>query len=786
MGNAAIGLPGALIGKKSRLKALFVIAIVVMTMIPMLPAQPVAADSGPVDLSKFVCPDGFDAANATLDELQTNCTDAGIGFPFSLLPDGGVPTDVNTDNSGVANFGNVDPGTGTISEVAAENNGSRVFCSVYAQGGAPGSYSEYDAAGNVIGYNLADTEAIQCLWYNYSFAIDYSEIQLQKYVCPAGYEGDTATLQELDVDCTDPGVGFPFALLPDGEAPQEQQADGSGHITWTPITPGTGILSETAAENNASRVFCSTYDLSQLILANYQEYPAISNQIDYSVDAGFGLDCRWFNYGGVFPGDSTVNVFKRACPEGSWGDASLDELSVGCTDSQGGVPFAIDGEGFSQPASLTDDSGQISWQVPFGPYTVTETVPPGYGSARVACSYYPTAGGPGEFNELDAAGAAIELTIDDGFSVDCYWYNLPTELGTINITKYICAEGYAPAGSLDQLLLDCPTAYTGVSFTVKPAAADAIQGQTDGNGKLTFTDVPLGEGTLKEGVPSGISLVIAYCRVSDDVAQGQYQKMTLTPNNVMGYLMEPSQVWDCAWFNIQAEAGPASLTINKYTCDALHDPIEPNQTLINECNLGTEDITFTLEAQGSTASASTGVGGKPATIVFSDLAAGTYLLTEQIPDNVRLAYISQCTSDVRSFSYPFYPFAIIEPEGRINVELLPGEDMVCDWYNVLAPESGSITIHKYDCSGDVIDPSICDPGAGVSFTLTPDSGQPISLTTDDNGMATVDAEGTFTLAEVGQEWCFAQSGSVNATGQIEVGPGEDVTIDIYNCQGTGA
>lgn len=769
----------------ARWQALVAVVALALTMIPLVPAQVALADSGPVDLSKFVCPDGFDGQNATFDELQANCTGAGIGIGFSLVPDGGVEIDTVTDNSGIASFGSVDPGTGIIAEAAA-STASRVFCSIYPQGGAPFGYSEYTATGNAINYSLADAEAIQCLWYNYSFAITYSEIQVQKYVCPAGYDGAAATLQELDVDCTDPGAGFPFALLPDGEAPQEQQADGSGYLIWSPVTPGSGIVTETAAENSASRVFCSTYDLNQLILADYQEYPAISNQIDYLVDPGYGLDCRWFNYSEAFPGDSTVNIFKRACPEGSWTDATLDDLSIGCANPQGGVPFAIEGDLYSQPASLTDDFGQISWQVPFGSYTISETVPPGYGSARVFCSTYPSASGPGELTEVDASGAVIGLTIDDGYSVDCYWFNLPTQLGVINLTKYVCPQGYAPAGTLDQLLLDCPTPYSGITFTVKPASGSAQQSQTGGTGRVSFTDIPLGEGTVKESVPGGTWLVVAYCRVTDDVAQGAYQKVNLTSTNAMGYLMEPSQVWDCAWFNIPAEPGPASLTINKYTCDAAHDPIVPNQTLVNECNIGTEDITFTLEAQGSVASASTGVGGKPATIVFSDLAAGTYLLTEQMPDNIRMAYIAQCTSDVRTFDYPFYPFAVIEQDGRIDVTLLPGEDMVCDWYNVLAPESGSITITKYSCSGDVIDKSICDPGVDVAFLLTPvEGGAPIPLTTDANGVATVDAEGTFTLEEVGQRWCFAESQSVNAAGQVVVAAGQDVTIDIYNCNEVG-
>ena len=45
-----------------------------------------------------------------------------------------------------------------------------------------------------------------------------------------------------------------------------------------------------------------------------------------------------------------------------------------------------------------------------------------------------------------------------------------------------------------------------------------------------------------------------------------------------------------------------------------HDPVEPNQTLLNECAEPTEDITFTLEGEAGTASASTGEGGSPATI----------------------------------------------------------------------------------------------------------------------------------------------------------------------------
>ena len=139
------------------------------------------------------------------------------------------------------------------------------------------------------------------------------------------------------------------------------------------------------------------------------------------------------------------------------------------------------------------------------------------------------------------------------------------------------------------------------------------------------------EGALDETVPSAYNFVEVWCAISDDVSEGAYQKQTITPENTMGYLMEPSHLWSCSWFNLQLEAGPASLTINKYTCQSAHDPVEPNQTLLNECAEPTEDITFTLEGEAGTASASTGEGGSPATIQFSELEPGLYLLTEEIP-----------------------------------------------------------------------------------------------------------------------------------------------------------
>ncbi len=46
------------------------------------------------------------------------------------------------------------------------------------------------------------------------------------------------------------------------------------------------------------------------------------------------------------------------------------------------------------------------------------------------------------------------------------------------------------------------------------------------------------------------------------------------------------------------------------------------------------------------------------------------------------------------------------------------------------------------------------------------------------------APGTYKLQEVGAKWCFAQSNSVNADGNVVVQPNRLSEVWIYNCVGT--
>jgi hypothetical protein len=624
---------------------------------------------------------------------------------------------------------------------------------------------------------------MDCSWFNYGNVIQIpgSEIVVQKWVCPSDYDAAAAaSLDDLQSNCTDPGIGFPFSRVPDGGDPEEGATDDTGRLTFTEFESGTGIVSEVAAENNLSRVFCSFYSLEDLGLTEYTEYDATNNTIAYDVGSGQGLNCQWFNY--TPPGELTeITIVKWACPEGDWAETDYTDLTLACTDPHAEVTFTI-GSPSSEFESTTDGSGTAGASVPTGDtYTIAEQTPAGYVASRVLCTYYDVNVGPGPLDEVDAAGNSFDILLDEsGFALDCVWFNLPAATGTIEVSKFECPQGYGTGTGYDALTSNCQTPLGGVTFTLDPADADAVEADTDASGQIAFNSVPPGQGTLAEQVPQAYNWVEVFCSIDD----GPYQAANITAQNVMGYQMEASQVWRCSWFNLTLEAGPASLTINKFTCQTAHDPIEPNPTFMNECAEPTEDITFTLSnLAGSSASASTGTGGAPATIQFSDLEPGDYLLTEAMPDNVRLAYISECRSDVRSFSYPFYPFAIIEPDGRINVELLPGEDLECDWYNIVEETPGTVTITKYWCEGSEGNVENCEIYAGgIEFTLVPqDGGEEISLVTGDDGTATTEAEGTYEVVEVGRQWCDAQSDAADVNGNIIVGAGQAVEVEVFNC-----
>jgi hypothetical protein len=616
-------------------------------------------------------------------------------------------------------------------------------------------------------------------------------ISLTKTVCPEGFDADSATLDELIANCVTPGAGFPFSVVPDGADPIPASADEGGIVNWTGLPEGSGIVAETAAENNTSRVFCGVYSTGGELPGSYSEYDATNNTIGYSLADNESLDCYWFNVPlADIAGDSTVNVRKLACPEGyDYAAASeLDDLLESCVGPLEGVEFLLYPSDSAERTAITDAAGVGSFDsIPAGPLNLVETPPEGYQVATVYCaSGSIEEGGDGVYDEMTLTeGGIIGFDLEPASYLECFWFNTPaTPEESVNLVSLGCPEGYDwTSAGFETLVEDCATPLEDVEFTLDDIVAPK-EGVTDADAFLSFQVGP-GDYALTQDRPEEYTETRVYCTLYPIAeGRGEYTEYDIEEGSIE-FSLEAGESINCRWFNrsVSGDPGPASLTINKHTCPAEFDVLAEDADPAASCTLPTEDITFTLQGDTMQLSASTGSGGAPATISFGDLEAGTYLLSEQIDESIAMAFVLECDSDARTFNYPFSPFAVIEPNGRLTVQLLAGEDLVCDWHNVLAPEPGTVTIVKYWCDGEAGDLTNCELYAGgAGFTLIPSDGsEEISLVTGEDGAATVEAEGTYTLAEDDFAWCGAESDTVDPEGNLQVNGGDEVTIEIFNC-----
>jgi hypothetical protein len=254
-------------------------------------------------------------------------------------------------------------------------------------------------------------------------------------------------------------------------------------------------------------------------------------------------------------------------------------------------------------------------------------------------------------------------------------------------------------------------------------------------------------------------------------------------------------------------AGPATLNVVKYTCDAGFQGwlwVDFAEACLSTENL-TNDVVFLLTGPVP-ARRVTGDRGLGGTTQFRELPAGDYQLREVVPDGTA-AVFAFCGQDPAS---PQQRFA----GARANLRLAAGQVVTCAWFNV--PEvrdgtTGTITIAKFTCPVVAAQSGFdwhanCDPQPEPArFTLSrvwpsrvvwvierararvteQPFDQPIEATTNSDGIAQLTAvpPGVYLLQEAGDEWCRAESDSVDARGRIVVLAGERATVQIFNCAG---
>ncbi|MGD9714219.1 MAG: hypothetical protein AB7V46_19480, partial [Thermomicrobiales bacterium] len=364
--------------------------------------------------------------------------------------------------------------------------------------------------------------------------------------------------------------------------------------------------------------------------------------------------------------------------------------------------------------------------------------------------------------------------------------------------------------------------------------------------RIVLGDLDPGTLTVQENYPSGYSGFVVYCQFATPHQTGSYQKADVY-NRTIKLELDTGYVVTCVFFNfpdghqppevsppstghppLQPPSGgssggsgssssggtgsgggtsggsgvpsiglppvdpntPASLIITKYTCEPAYDVLAELSDASVDCTELTDEIDFELGSIDDPAFASqsgqTGDDGE-GRIAFDNLPAGSYLLTESLPEGTIAAFISTCESDRRDFQQenPFIPFAFAGPDGRIGVTLEPGETLECSWYDVPEEASGGeVTVLKFACPGATVIVAQCTPftsGATITFTSIEGNDEPVSVTTGPDGSALANMEGTYAVQELPDTACLVDSDAFDESGNLVVAEGDQIEVRVYNC-----
>jgi hypothetical protein len=503
--------------------------------------------------------------------------------------------------------------------------------------------------------------------------------------------------------------------------------------------------------------------------------------------------------------------------------------------------------GYSETQATNENGGLAWYEVPPDAYNLTETPPTGYYPVRIFCTetplgslqpYDPNYAGQWEDrtespdNILD-----IQLTVTAGNWIWCDWFNAPErQLPQVWIYKYYCPDTVEYAWSYHQFLTECTEPGANVKFAAGPEEQAATQeNSTDAQGRTQFVEIDPGVLSIEETFPPGYPAVVVFCQYTTPQAAGNYQRVQVIQRSSISLELDYNYVVSCYWFDLsegtelptgtptaggggptrpdipsgptggagtaggggaggpggQAQVAPdtpATLIITKHTCPEGYDLYAEDADVVDDCEQLTEGIDFSLigldEEGAEPQEEKTDAGGEA---TWSDLAAGAYFIQETLPEQTHTAFIWTCRSDEREFQtdYPFTPFSYAGPEGQIGITLIAGETLECDWFDVpKAP--GLIIATKYQCPGTTVILSQCEPfGGGVTIVLSPvdAEGEPLKLTTGEDGSATVEASGVYSVSEAPESACLIDSEAFDIEGNLIVEEGQQVEVKVFNCEG---
>jgi len=357
-------------------------------------------------------------------------------------------------------------------------------------------------------------------------------------------------------------------------------------IRLTPAAGGTARTLVTDAAGNFlfTEVGPGSYVLSEVVPAGFTQTAPPGGTISVTLaSGGTSITNAFGNFRGVLTGTISGSKFNDANGNGTLdsGETGLTGVTITLTPVAGGV-FA----GGTTPAArtvVTGAGGAFSFNdVPLGPYTLSETVPPGFQQTAPPP--------PGTI--------PVALTFTARNSVGSLFGN--RALGaSVSGTKFTDTNGNGTRDAGD-------AGQAGVTIRLVSAGGQVTTATTDASGNFSFTGLAAGTYTVSEVVPAGFVQTAP-------AAPGTFA-LTLTSGQVVAGLL---------FGNRALGAGDTgSITGRKW--------LDLNENgVVDGLDRGLEGIVIRLtNASGTVRETVSDLNGN---FSFTSLPPGTYVLSEVLP-----------------------------------------------------------------------------------------------------------------------------------------------------------
>jgi len=496
-------------------------------------------------------------------------------------------------------------------------------------------------------------------------------------------------------DPGEPGLaGVTIHLTPAaGGTAQTTATDASGNFLFTDVAPGSYVLNED-------------------VPAGFTQTMPASDGIPVTlVSGGTSLDNVFGNFHGILTGTISGTKFLDAN-----GNGALDAGEPGIP----GVTITLSGGGLTRTA-VTGGDGSFSFTgVPFGTYTLSETVPPGF--QQTAPPSPGTLSATLDFGHQAVSGLAFG--------------NRPVP-ASISGSKFndLNGNGIRDAGE---------PGLAGVTIQLRDSGGQVTTTTTDASGAFSFNGLAatVGGFILSEVVPAGFVQTAP-------PSPGTFSVAPAPGQNVTGLLFG----------NRAQAAATASISGTKFNDangNGVRDPGEAGQS----------GVTIQLTpSSGPTLTATTDASGA---FSFTGLAAGTYVLSEVVPAGF-----------VQTVPPAPGTISVTLTAGQNATGFLFGNQAAAGGTGSIS----GLKILDINANG-VFDSIIDRPEPGIVFVLTDASGVVRQTTSADDGTFSFTnlPAGTYVLSEVlppGFVQTFPGTPESPGTYTITLAPGQNATGFLF-------